>query len=95
MCTCINCYSLSRFSNFFCSIFNNSNKKKDDKKIIMQNLNNVNKDIIMKNKPSIKILMIGDEKDSELIKEKEYIQEYFFDKTYFKKDNAQFLIILM
>ena len=42
----------------------------------------------MKNKPNIKILMIGDEKDSELIKVKEYIQEYFFDKTYFKKDNA-------
>jgi hypothetical protein len=32
--------------------------------------------------------MIGDEKDSELIKVKEYIQEYFFGKTYFKKDNA-------
>jgi hypothetical protein len=42
----------------------------------------------MKNKPNIKILMIGDEKDSELIKVKEYIQEYFFNKRFFKEDNV-------
>ena len=46
------------------------------------------KGIEMKNKDNIKILMIGDEKDSELIKVKEYIQDYFYNKPFNKKDNT-------
>lgn len=88
MCTHIKCFSLSHLSNFFCFFCNNSKEKNNNKKHLSKKSNKKVKNIELKNKPSIKILMIGDEKDSQLIKVKEYIQEYFFNKKFSKEGNV-------
>ena len=72
---------------FDCSCFcSNCHEKKID---IIKTKNSVNKslnNVEMEDKSIIKTIIIGDEDDKEVIKIKEFIEDYFFSKIIIKKD---------
>lgn len=85
-CSCCYCFC-SILSDFFCCCGYNKNKFKKES-------NKRKQSIELSNKKSIKILMIGNNKDSELIKVKDYIADYFFPYNPDKKDDDTEIYII-